>query len=81
MCVVLEEQVIEEGLLNARELLVLPWLREAKTNEEIGMILGMKTTTVKKHVHRILEKLGVENRTAAALKGNGLTAQAIPIVN
>jgi len=28
----------------------------------------MKTATVKKHVARILEKLGVENRTAAALR-------------
>ena len=70
MCVILEEHIIEEGLLNARELLVLPWLREAKTNEEIGMILGMKTATVKKHVQRILEKLGVENRTAAAFYAN-----------
>jgi ATP/maltotriose-dependent transcriptional regulator MalT len=33
----------------------------------------LKTATVKKHVARILEKLGVENRTAAALKGNGLS--------
>ncbi|PYI94311.1 MAG: hypothetical protein DME97_02305 [Verrucomicrobia bacterium] len=70
MCVILEEHIIEEGLLNGRELLVLPWLREAKTNEEIGIILGMKTATVKKHVHRILEKLGVENRTAAAFYAN-----------
>jgi DNA-binding NarL/FixJ family response regulator len=67
------EQVIAEGVLNDRESLVWPWLGEAKTNEEIGMIVGMKTATVKKHVHRILEKLGVENRTAAALKGNGGT--------
>jgi DNA-binding NarL/FixJ family response regulator len=72
MCVVLEEHIIEEGLLNDGEQLVHHWLREAKTNEEIGLILGMKTATVKKHVASILEKLGVENRTAAALSGNGL---------
>lgn len=28
--------------------------------------MGRRIGTVKKHVHRILEKLGVENRTAAA---------------
>jgi DNA-binding CsgD family transcriptional regulator len=67
MCVVLEEHIIEEGMLNDSEQLVHHWLREAKTNEEIGLILKMKTATVKKHVARILEKLGVENRTAAAL--------------
>jgi len=67
MCVLLEEHIIEEGLLNEPEQLVHYWLPEAKTNEEIGMILDMKTSTVKKHVSRILEKYGVENRTAAAL--------------
>jgi DNA-binding CsgD family transcriptional regulator len=50
MCVALEEHIIEEGLLNGREQLVQHWLREAKTNEEIGLILEMKTATVKKHV-------------------------------
>jgi DNA-binding NarL/FixJ family response regulator len=46
-------------------------MREAKANEEIGLILKMKTATVKKYVQRILEKLGLENRTAAALRANG----------
>lgn len=74
ICVILEEHIIEEGLLNTGESLVLFWLREAKTNEEIGVILGMKTATVKKHVHRILNKLGVENRTAVVRIGNGRSA-------
>jgi DNA-binding CsgD family transcriptional regulator len=54
-----------DRLLNPREQLVWIWMREAKTNAEIGIILGMKTATEKKHLPRILEKLGVENRTAA----------------
>jgi DNA-binding NarL/FixJ family response regulator len=42
-------------------------MREAKTNAEIAQILRMKTAAVKKHVAHILEKLGFENRIAAAL--------------
>jgi len=34
--------IIEEGLLNDGAQLVHHWLREAKTNEEIGLILRMK---------------------------------------
>jgi DNA-binding NarL/FixJ family response regulator len=62
----LEERVIEEKKLSAAELLVMCWLRKAKTNEEIGEILDRKTGTVKKHVSHILDKLGAPNRTAAA---------------
>ncbi|HEV2804602.1 MAG TPA: LuxR C-terminal-related transcriptional regulator [Chthoniobacterales bacterium] len=46
-------------------------MREAKTNAEIAVILRMTTAPVKKHVAHILEKLGFQNRIAAALKGNG----------
>jgi DNA-binding CsgD family transcriptional regulator len=53
--------------LTPRELEVATWLTLAKNNPEIAVILGMGRRTVEKHVERILEKLGVENRTAAAL--------------
>ena len=46
---------------------------QAKTNEEKGIILGMKPPTVKNRVQRILEKLGLENRTRS-VKGNGFPA-------
>lgn len=52
--------------LSRREAEVLGWVTEGKTNEEIGTILGARRRTVEKHVERILEKLGVETRTAAA---------------
>ena len=42
------------------------WLAEGKTNWEIGVIVGCATRTVEKHIERILSKLHVENRTAAA---------------
>jgi DNA-binding CsgD family transcriptional regulator len=53
--------------LSAREKEVLEWLGQGKSNAEIGMILGISTHTVKRHVEKVLAKLGVENRYAAAI--------------
>jgi DNA-binding CsgD family transcriptional regulator len=52
--------------LTARETEVLTWIVQGKTNYEIGVILSAATRTICKHVERILSKLYVENRTAAA---------------
>ena len=52
--------------LTPREAEVLYWVSEGKTNPEIALILGSSRRTVEKHVEHILEKLGVETRTAAA---------------
>jgi DNA-binding CsgD family transcriptional regulator len=52
--------------LTQREAEVLAWVARGKTNFEIGTILGTSPLTVKKHLERIFQKLGVENRTAAA---------------
>lgn len=52
--------------VTAREGEVLHWLSHGKTNAEIATILGISTSTVAKHVERLLSKLGVENRMAAA---------------
>jgi DNA-binding NarL/FixJ family response regulator len=52
--------------LTARETEVLGWIAQGKTNYEIGVILSACTGTICKHVERILRKLCVENRTAAA---------------
>jgi DNA-binding CsgD family transcriptional regulator len=51
--------------LSAREREVLEWVAAGKTNAEIAIILGVSPHTIKHHVSRILEKLGVENRMAA----------------
>jgi len=58
-----------EATLTEREREVLEWLGQGKTNSEIGMILGISMHTVKRHVERVLAKLGAENRYAAALVG------------
>jgi DNA-binding CsgD family transcriptional regulator len=52
--------------LTRREAEVLNWVADGKTNDEIGVILGAGRRTVEKHLERVLRKLGVETRTAAA---------------
>jgi DNA-binding CsgD family transcriptional regulator len=52
--------------LTLRESEVLYWVAKGKTNRDIGDILGSSPATVKKHLERVYEKLGVETRTAAA---------------
>ncbi|HUR47009.1 MAG TPA: response regulator transcription factor [Candidatus Saccharimonadales bacterium] len=47
---------------------VLLWVAQGKTNADIGTILGISESTVKKHLMEIFEKLGVETRGAAALR-------------
>jgi len=52
--------------LTAREAEVLYWVAKGKINRDVADILGASPATVKKHLERILAKLGVETRTAAA---------------
>jgi DNA-binding NarL/FixJ family response regulator len=47
---------------------VLLWVAQGKTNADIGVILGISESTVKKHLLEIFAKLGVETRGAAALR-------------
>ncbi len=59
------EDLVALGL-TPREAEVLFWVTQGKTNEDVMVILGSSVSAVKKHLGRIYEKLGVENRTAAA---------------
>ena len=52
--------------LTAREAEVLLWVVRGKTNRDVAEILGTAPRTVTKHMEHILQKLGVETRTAAA---------------
>jgi DNA-binding CsgD family transcriptional regulator len=63
-----------EDALSAREREVFEWLGQGKANGEIATILGLSVHTVKRHVERILAKLGVENRCSAALLHAGNAA-------
>ena len=52
--------------LSAREAEILSLVSEGKTGPEMSILLGISHNTVRKHMSRIFEKLGVENRLAAA---------------
>lgn len=54
--------------LSPREAEVLLWMAQGKKNEEMSIILGCSSNTIKKHVMHVLEKLGVETRNAAAVR-------------
>lgn len=53
--------------LTYREEDVLGWVAQGKTNGEVARILNIAPGTVKIHLERIYHKLGVDNRTSAAL--------------
>ena len=61
------EPLIKFGL-TPRAAEVLLWVAQGKANADIGAILGMSESTVKKHLVEIFDKLGVENRSAAGLR-------------
>jgi len=59
--------------LSVREVEVLAAISRGLTNREIGFLLGIATSTVNKHVHQVLRKLGVRNRAQAASFGRSAT--------
>lgn len=75
---ILEGQPIGDGLegsegdrltepLSAREMEILTLITRGMSNKEIASRLGISHQTVKNHVTSILHKLGVNDRTQAAL--------------
>ncbi len=52
--------------LSQREAQILSFIGGGKTGPEIALILGIGHDTVRKHTSKVLDKLGVETRTAAA---------------
>jgi DNA-binding CsgD family transcriptional regulator len=51
--------------LSQREVEIMRWVRQGKTNLEIGSILDISAFTVKNHLQRIFRKLNVGNRAQA----------------
>ncbi|MEW6563401.1 MAG: LuxR family transcriptional regulator [Pseudomonadota bacterium] len=59
-------------LLTERETEVMRWTAEGKTSNEIGAIMNISHSTVNFHVNNAVAKLGVTNKTAAAIKAVAL---------
>jgi DNA-binding NarL/FixJ family response regulator len=57
------------GSLTAREKEILRFVAEGHTNQQIARSLLISTSTVKNHIRAILSKLGVSDRTQAAVLG------------
>ena len=64
------EQLVDP--LSERELEILGWITRGASNKEIADQLFIAEGTVKNHVTHILDKLGVRDRTQAALKAREL---------
>ena len=63
-----KENVLAEAFdLTPREAEVLYWLTLGKTNCDISAILGLSARTVNKHLEQIFQKMGIDNRTSAAV--------------
>jgi two-component system, NarL family, response regulator DegU len=58
---------ISSKSLTPRELDVLKWVVKGKTNQEIGMELGISQKTVEKHLESVFAKLKVSSRVEAAV--------------
>jgi DNA-binding NarL/FixJ family response regulator len=54
-------------VLTSRERETLNLVAQGLTNEQIGRVLGISRATVKTHVENIIAKLGVSDRTQAAV--------------
>jgi DNA-binding response OmpR family regulator len=62
------ESLQQQLALTAREAEVLLWVSRGKSNRDMSEILGISHRTVNKHLEQVFEKLGVENRAAAAAR-------------
>jgi transcriptional regulator EpsA len=51
--------------ITERERQILLWVRDGRSNQQIGEVLGISPLTVKNHIQKILRKLGAANRAQA----------------
>ena len=67
-----EERLATAFGLTGRESEVLFWLSLGKTNRDIADILKLSARTVNKHLEQVFQKMGVDNRTSAAVRADRL---------
>lgn len=71
-----EDRLAEAFALTHREAEVLLWLSHGKTNRDIAEILSLSARTVNKHLEQVFHKMGVDNRTSAAVMADRILQQA-----
>lgn len=59
--------VTKMSTLTAREREILGLVVQGLTNKQIGEVLSLSPATVRAHIEHVIEKLGVSNRTQAAV--------------
>jgi DNA-binding NarL/FixJ family response regulator len=57
--------------LTARQEEILSLIGEGRSDQEIGRILHLTEATVRSHVHRVVQRLGLKNRAQAVAYANG----------
>jgi DNA-binding NarL/FixJ family response regulator len=67
--------------LTPREREIVGLIRSGSSNREIASRLSIELSTVKNHVHNILEKLGVHERAAAAAALGPTTSVRVAVVD
>jgi transcriptional regulator EpsA len=63
------EQGRNPAPLTQRELEILRWMGEGKSNREISAILGINPMTLKHHIGKVYRKLDVQSRAEAVSRG------------
>ncbi|HEX3455574.1 MAG TPA: response regulator transcription factor [Gaiellaceae bacterium] len=67
-----------ESRLTSRELQILDLIDQGLSNKEIARLLTIELSTVKNHVHNILEKLQVSRRSEAAARARAERSPVSP---
>lgn len=62
----------DTGVLSDKELTILQYASEGKTRDEIAIILGVSSETVKSHLRAIMRKLDTVNTTASVARAFSL---------
>ena len=62
---------MSDETLTPRQEQILALMGEGRSDHEIGKMLHLEEATVRSHVHRIIQRLGVENRAQAVAYANG----------
>ena len=68
-----------ESRLTARQQEIVRLLEEGLTNKQIASRLGLTESTVKNHVHALLERLNVRHRWQAMAAARAVDARALPM--